>query len=195
MASGYYTGPDNYYDNRRWLLNWEFNWLGFKAQGYELSRYGWSAFSLRSERTFADAIILEHKEQGVQFMSQWIDDYSHKEMRNEMLKGMPLCIAMKHCARDIRMHVAGTFNYRMDALDLDPREVSYKEIAIGDLLPKLIREPEQRIIVPKDPTVYELLQQIIAKQQPGQVEYFNNKVKNREVPEATMMGQIIKLRA
>jgi len=183
------------YDNRRWLLQWEFSWLGFRAKGHELQRFGWQAESLVNHATFARSVVLHHKEQSVQFMSGWIDDYDTRDFRANVRDTGILSIGLRSCARQHNMMVHSTQKYYTESLDLNPREITYKDICIGDLFPKQLVVQQSHIIVPKDPTVDDLLQQILAKQQPAQVEYFNNKVKNGEVPEATMMGQIIQLRA
>jgi hypothetical protein len=202
MASCNYNYHDNFgyddYKNTRWIVSWELSWAGFKASGHDLMRNGWQATEMRNHNTFASQLILENKDQNVVLQSEIFDDhYRMQGRRYEDLQasGGRLRFGLRHCARDINVQLHGPMPTFIP-VDLDVREIDYTFFRVRDhLFPRLIKEPEQRIIVPKDPTVDELLAQIIAKQQPGQVEYFNQKVKNREVPDAVMMGQIIQLRA
>ena len=53
----------------------------------------------------------------------------------------------------------------------------------------------KRIILPQELDVDQMLQAILEKQQPAQVEYFNNKVKENQMPASTLTAQIIQLRA
>lgn len=192
----YATGESTYGYNHLQSPIVRIHWGGFVGDTLSMQRAGWRFEKYRAERTFNDIVAFHHpifKTYG-KFM---IDDVWNQ--LNGRRYDHPVDVSVEaNLAGDmvIRLHEERhilSFKESFEPLDMEPRWVDHyvsKMNLFASASPK-----EQRIILPKDPTVDELLQQIIAKQQPGQVEYFNNKVKNREVPEATMMGQIIQLRA
>jgi len=198
FSRGYY---DNYghEQNLRFLLHWELEWAGFVGKGHELERAGWKASEVRHHATFASCIYLENKEHRCVLQSSYIDDRIIYEQYNMPQYGGRLRFGMKYCAEDFSI-VTHSPNFSLEPISLQPMEMSpldMQRIKYSSLSPfnKLVAEETKRIILPQELDVDQMLQAILEKQQPAQVEYFNNKVKENQMPASTLTAQIIQLRA
>lgn len=189
FATGLHTnqGPSRY-------VYWKFYWAGWESTGHALQRAGWQFSSIRSERTFSDMIYIEMP--GIaSFMSAAVDDMASR-VRHDTYD-MCLPVNLRHVAREviINSHSPPT----MEPLDMSPiSEHEWQRIRLTEHSPfkRLLAPEKQRIIIPpSDPSVEEMLDRIIKMQQPAQVEYFNNKVKENRMPEATITAQIIQFKA
>lgn len=201
MANNAYYDQGNYnqaynnalgglYNSNRYVY-WEFYWAGWRATGHELQRNGWEFTSYRSERTFSDMIVIEQK--GVaSFVSGHIDDIEARHHQHSLT----VPIGLRHVGREVIINGAGAMPIAVP-LDMSPiSEHEWYRIKHTEFSPfkVLIAKEQQRIIIPQEPSVEEMLDKIIKMQQPAQVEYFNKKVKENKMPQATLTAQIIQLR-
>jgi len=199
FSRGYY---DNYghEQNLRFLLHWELEWAGFVGKGHELARAGWKASEVRNHATFSSCIFLENKQHRCVLQSSCIEDSAiHDQYAMAGHYGGRLRFGMKYCAEDFSI-VTSSPNFSLEPISLQPMEMSpmdMRRIKYSSMSPfkKLVTDETKRIILPQELDVDQMLQAILEKQQPAQVEYFNNKVKENQMPASTLTAQIIQLRA
>lgn len=168
-------------------------WGGWEGESPVLQRNGWIFEMYRSERTFADVVTFHHPLSKVYCQFQ-VDDVWREMNRGGYHINQSIPVEAK-MAGDIVMHWSPEMSVNnFTRLDMEPY---YEQVYISKL--NLFREashPEtQKIILPQEENIDILLKSILEKQQPAQVEYFQNKVRNKEVVDIKQSAQIIQLAA
>jgi hypothetical protein len=167
-------------------------WGGWEANSVVLQRNGWIFEMYRSERTFVDIVTFHHPLSKVYCQFQVDDVWRQMGQGDYLHHAIPIQAKM---AGDIVMHWTPEMSVNnFTRLDMEP---SYEYTYISKL--NLFREwhtPEtKKIILPQEENIDMLLKSILDKQQPAQVEYFENKVRNKEVLNIKQSAQIIQLAA
>lgn len=170
------------------------HWCGFEATSYQMQQAGWLFEKYRDNLTFCDVVAFKHPKNSVigrfKIDDVW-DKYNNYKPEYYHI-GIPVEVQLaKDIIVDPRVMTIDDYSQPLDMLP------SYMEPGISihktNLFKCAIAPEKNRIILPKELNVDEMLAAILEKQQPAQVEYFNNKVRENKMPEARMSAQIIQL--
>jgi len=172
------------------------HWYGFTGDTFSMQRAGWQFQLYKDHARFSDIVAFHHPK--LKTYAKFMVDDVWRHMRdsrdNYMDVNVECSIGGDLVVSMYKEHTVNfSFSDNFTPLDMTPQWVDYYVSKHN-----LFREdtsPKNKIIVPDDPSVDELLDKLLKLQQPNQVKYFEDKVRNKELITPKMTGQIIQLRA
>ena len=169
------------------------HWCGFVGETWAMQRAGWIFEQYRSHEHFSTVVAFHHPKSRT-YGKFLVEDVWEKYGKGSIPYETSID-AKCELAGDIIIH--GNFEpHKMVLLDMEPSYAPERTyISKYNLFRQAVPQETQQIIIPKELSVDEMLQSILEKQNPNQVEYFTNKVRNKERVDYNVSAQIIQLRA
>lgn len=155
------------------------HWDGFEGNTHELAKYGWEVEAHEDMRSMCMVLALRHREYQCVCWNQF--PYRYDRARYDF-DYVPELRVQLHIGKEV--HVHGRELPRTYPVDPYP---SPRDIACGSqpVSEYMHFRPRDAVHVLADPSVDDLLSQILAKQQPAKDEYFAEQVRQGKLVRAS----------
>jgi hypothetical protein len=139
---------------------------GWESDTYTLQRNGWQIAADEDMRDCTMQLALSHKGAGIQAITHKVDWQYMRDFAAGQSAAHVIHVSTMH--REIRMEMMGRVEMNFNLIDAKPQLRKSEIVTLDDLCH--FAKPQQ-IILPEKTTA-ELLEEILAKQQPGIEEHY-----------------------